>query len=85
MRLYVLGLCAGDFFLCTYISYIIFQSCVLLCHVTIYFFDNYALTYRELSKCPGGEQLAKDTFAQNKDFYHKIAATMIEKDLGLVH
>eukprot|EP00731_Ephydatia_muelleri_P001109 Em0001g1109a len=40
--------------------------------------------YRELSKCPGGQQVAKDTFAQHKSFYHKIAANMIEKDLGLV-
>lgn len=41
-------------------------------------------SFRELSKCPGGQQVAKDTFAQHKSFYHKIAANMIEKDLGLV-
>ena len=40
--------------------------------------------FRELFKCPGGAQLARDTFEQNKSFYHSIAATMIAKDLGHV-
>lgn len=32
---------------------------------------------------PTGRQIALDTFARNRDFYHPIAAKMIAKDLEL--
>ena len=37
--------------------------------------------YRGLEKVD--RQLALDTFAKNKDFYHPIARSMVEKDLGI--
>lgn len=39
---------------------------------------------KTLFHCPGGRQLALDTFEENRAFYHPIAAKMIEKDLELV-
>lgn len=42
----------------------------------------YSIHYRELYKCPNGKQLAVDTFKNNKDKYHKIASSLIEKDLS---
>ncbi|KAI8616940.1 peptidase family M1-domain-containing protein [Chytriomyces sp. MP71] len=39
--------------------------------------------YRALRKCsPGGEELARATFAKHKGFYHPICAQMVEKDLA---
>lgn len=38
--------------------------------------------YRELYKCSKSQQIALDTFKQNKHVYHKIASSMIEKDLS---
>lgn len=37
--------------------------------------------YRNLHNCPGGSQLAKDTFVKNRRMYHPIAAALIEKDI----
>ncbi|KAI8089608.1 peptidase family M1-domain-containing protein [Halteromyces radiatus] len=39
--------------------------------------------YRLLHEAKNGKQLAIDTFLKHKDFYHPIAATLIEKDIGL--
>ena len=43
---------------------------------------NIPFFHRELYKCPKSQQLAVDTFKQNKHIYHKIASSMIEKDLS---
>ncbi|KAF9353213.1 Leukotriene A-4 hydrolase [Mortierella sp. NVP85] len=40
---------------------------------------------RALFHAKNGAELAKETFLQNRSFYHPIAATMIAKDLGLSH
>ncbi|XP_065909556.1 leukotriene A-4 hydrolase-like [Dysidea avara] len=39
--------------------------------------------YREFYKCPKSQQLAVETFKQNKHAYHAIAASLIEKDISL--
>ncbi|KAI8344449.1 peptidase family M1-domain-containing protein [Chlamydoabsidia padenii] len=39
--------------------------------------------YRLLHEAKNGKQLAVDTFLTHKKFYHPIAATLIEKDIGL--
>jgi leukotriene-A4 hydrolase len=39
--------------------------------------------YRLLYEAKNGKQLAIDTFLNHKHFYHPIAASLIEKDLGL--
>jgi len=38
--------------------------------------------YRELYKCPKSQQVAVDTFKRNKHIYHKIASSLIDKDLS---
>ncbi|KAI9280416.1 peptidase family M1-domain-containing protein [Sporodiniella umbellata] len=40
--------------------------------------------YRLLHQARHGAQLARNTYLQNKSFYHPIAAQLIEKDIGLV-
>lgn len=39
--------------------------------------------FKALYGCPEGRQLALDTYAGNRQFYHPIASRMIEKDLEL--
>ncbi|KAI7861636.1 peptidase family M1-domain-containing protein [Spinellus fusiger] len=39
--------------------------------------------YRLLHSAKNGKQLAIDTYLAHKDFYHPIAAQLIEKDIGL--
>lgn len=39
--------------------------------------------YRLLHEAKHGAKLAEDTFLKHKEFYHPIAAQLIEKDIGL--
>ncbi|KAJ2754259.1 Leucyl aminopeptidase yscIV, partial [Coemansia nantahalensis] len=38
--------------------------------------------YRLLHACPGGRDIAEQTFRRLRGFYHPICARMVEKDLG---
>lgn len=39
--------------------------------------------YRLLHEAKNGQQLAVDTYLKHRKFYHPIAATLIEKDIGI--
>jgi hypothetical protein len=55
------------------VHYLISQALGLTC-----------LIHRELYRQPKGKQLALDTFAEHRSFYHPQAARMIAKDLELI-